>query len=97
MGYYVLVDIVDLSSVKKQLRKVPRDIIRRLQRWVLYVEMIGLIESRKIPGLHDEPLKGKWKRYRSIRLGKTWRAIYIKKKDGSINIAEVKEVTPHEY
>lgn len=90
-------DVVDLSAVRKQLRKVPKDIIKRLQRWSLYIETIGLMETRKIPGLHDEPLKGKWAGYRSIRLGLTWRAIYKSKKDGSINIVMIKEVTPHEY
>lgn len=90
-------DYADLTAVRKQLSKIPKDIVRRLQRWILYVETIGLIETRKIPGLHDEPLKGQWKGYRSVRLGKKWRAIYIHKKDGSINIAVIEEVTPHEY
>ena len=90
-------NIVDLTLVKKRLKKVPKDIIRRLQRWTMYVETVGLLETRKIPGLHDEPLKGKWKGYRSVRLGKKWRVIYIQKKDGSINILKVYEVMPHEY
>lgn len=90
-------DIVDLSPVAKKLKKVPKDIIKRLQRWIFYVESQGLLETRKIPGFHDEPLKGKWKGYRSVRLGRTWRAIYLHKKNGSVNIAIVEEVNPHEY
>ncbi len=90
-------DKVDLTKVSKQLRKVPKDIIKRLQRWILYVETQGLLETRKIPGLHDEPLKGDWKGFRSVRLGKTWRVIYKYEKSGEIHIARVEEITPHEY
>ncbi len=90
-------DIVDLSKIKKNLKKIPKDVIKRLQRWVMYVEQSGLIETRKIPGFHDEPLKGNWKGYRSVRLGKLWRTIYKHKKDGSVHIAVVEEITPHDY
>ena len=90
-------DVVELSGIKKQLKKVPLPIIRRLQRWVNYVETVGLLETRKIPGLHGEPLKGKWKGFRSIRLSKGWRAIYKHKKDGSIHIAIVEDISNHEY
>ncbi len=90
-------DVVDLTPVKKQLKKLPIEAIRRLQRWAKYVELNGLMETRKTPGFHDEPLKGKWKGFRSVRLGLKWRAIYKHKKDGTVNIATVEEVTPHEY
>ena len=90
-------DVVDFSCVKSQLKKTPKDIIKRLQRWAMYVENIGLFETRKIPGFHDELLKGKWKGYRSVRLGYKWRAIYKYNNKGKINIVEVKKVVPHEY
>lgn len=90
-------DYVDLSKVQKQLKKVPKSVIKRLIRWSRYVESVGLLETRKIPGLHDEPLSGEWKGYRSVRLGITWRAIYKHKKDGTIHIAHVEEITPHDY
>ena len=41
-----------------RVTKVSKDILRRLQRWILYVETQGLLKTRKIPGLHDEPPKG---------------------------------------
>ena len=65
-------DIVDLTHVKRQLKRIDKGIIKRLQRWVFYVETQGLLETRKIPGFHDEPLKSKWKGYRSVRLNKKW-------------------------
>lgn len=90
-------DIVDFSVAEKQLKKTPKDIIKRLQRWAVYIEMIGLIETRKIPGFHDEPLKGKWRGFRSVRLGHKWRVIYKYNKSHVINVVNVKEVTAHEY
>lgn len=89
-------DIVDFSDIKKHLKKTPKQVIQRLQRWSLYIESIGLIQTRKIPGLHDEPLKGQWKGYRSIRLGHQWRAIYKLHKNTRF-IVKLKEITPHEY
>ena len=41
---------VDLSKVHKQLKKVPHEIILRLQRWIRTVEEFGLIEARKVKG-----------------------------------------------
>lgn len=90
-------DIIDLSLVKKSLVKVPKDIIRRLQRWIKFIESIGLIETRKIPGFHDEPLKGDRKGQRSVRLNKQWRVIYTMEINGSINIIKIEEITPHDY
>ena len=89
--------VVDLSAVEKQLRFIPKATIKRLQRWVIYIETTGLMETRKIPGFHDKPLKGKWKGHRSVRLGHKWRVIYEHNKNDTTNIIKLKEITPHEY
>lgn len=52
---------------------------------------------RKIPGYHDEPLRGKRDGQRSIRLSKSYRAIYEIKQDGSIEVVMVMEVNKHDY
>lgn len=52
----------------------------------------GLYEVRKIPGYHDEPLKGKRTGQRSIRLNRAYRAIYIIYRNDVIHFVEVKEV-----
>jgi proteic killer suppression protein len=52
---------------------------------------------RKIPGFHDEPLKGDRKGQRSIRLSKAYRAIYVIGNSGNIEIAEIIEVHKHDY
>jgi proteic killer suppression protein len=51
---------------------------------------------RKRPGFHDEPLKGDRLGQRSIRLNKTWRAIY-EVQGGEAQFVSVEEVTPHKY
>lgn len=81
----------------KQLKKLPRHIVENLASWVDDVENIGLLEVRKIPGYHDEPLHGDRRGQRSIRLSKAYRAIYILKEDNKIEFVSVEEVTKHDY
>ncbi len=59
--------------------------------------IVGWPEVRKIPGYQDEPLKGKRKGQRSIRLNVAYRAIYIVNKTGVVNFVEIQEVNKHEY
>jgi toxin HigB-1 len=98
-----MINIVDLSNAKKDIRKVPLHIQLKLFGWVDDVEERGLEEVRKIPGYHDEPLKGKRKGQRSIRLSLSYRAIYItKKSEGElagefVEFVSVEEVHKHEY
>jgi proteic killer suppression protein len=88
------VEITRLAQ--KQLRKLPRHIVDNLMIWVTAVEHEGLEEVRKVPGYHDEPLKGDRIGQRSIRLSRTYRAIYEIKGD-TAEFVSVEEVTKHEY
>jgi proteic killer suppression protein len=54
----VIYSIVLSENAKKDLRKVPSHIFRKLLTWVEAVELRGLEEVRKISGYHDEPLHG---------------------------------------
>jgi proteic killer suppression protein len=88
---------VEISKqAEKQLRKVPVQIVLALHAWVRDVETNGLEEARKVPGYHDEPLKGARSGQRSIRLNRQWRAIYVIK-GGVAQFVSVEEVTPHKY
>jgi len=92
-----VIRVVEVSvSVNKNLHKIPSPIKKKLFTWVAAVEERGLHEIRKIPGYHDEALKGDRQGQRSIRLNKQWRAIYsvINKK---IEFILIEEVTPHDY
>lgn len=88
---------VVLNKVKKDLKKLPDYILRKLQKWAEQVEMLGLKEIRKVPGYHDEPLKGERRGQRSIRLSQSYRAIYIDDKDGTVELVIVLEVSKHKY
>lgn len=88
---------IDLTAIKKTLRYIPPHIVDKLHYWAYSVKKFGLNEVRKVPGFHDEPLKGKMLGERSIRLSKSYRAIYIMKSQGEIEIIKVIEVNKHEY
>ena len=81
----------------KQLDKTPRFIRIKLMAWVEDVETVGLIEVRKVPGYHDEPLRGNRQGQRSIRLNRSYRAIYTIKQNGDIEFVSIEEVSKHDY
>lgn len=85
-------------GLKKQLRKrqLPSFILVKLQDWVEDVEDRGIEEVRKIPGYHDESLQGALSGFRSIRLGKGWRACYRIERD-QVEFVSVERVDKHEY
>jgi proteic killer suppression protein len=76
--------------------RVPIQVATKLQIWIDDVKDRGLEGVRRTPGYHDEPLKGSRAGQRSIRLNKTWRAIY-EAHDGVAKFVQVEEVTPHKY
>ncbi len=84
------------SSAKKDIKKVPKYIVTKLLAWVVSVEEYGLAETSKVKGFHDEPLTGKRKGQRSIRLSRSYRAIYKIKKN-EIEFVSIEEVNKHDY
>jgi len=92
------IHIVEISpQAKKALRKVPSYILDKFEGWVKAVENEGLSQIQRIPGYHDESLKGKRSGQRSIRLNKAYRAIYILKNRSEVEFLYVEEVNKHEY
>lgn len=85
------------KQAKRDLKKVPHYIVEKFQLWVDLVENNGLRTARTIKSFHDEPLKGKRKGQRSIRLSKAYRAIYIETTNNCLELAEVQEVNKHDY
>lgn len=93
-----MIDKIELTKrARKDLRKAPKYIAKNFQRWALLIEDIGMTETRKIKGFHDEPLKGDRAGQRSARLSRSYRAIYCELPDNTINIVSVLEVKKHEY
>ena len=91
--------VVTISRfAEKQLRKIPAQIRENLLIWARSVEMKGIGEIRKLKGYHDEPLKGTRQGQRSIRLNRSYRAIYEETSpDGEITLIGVLEVNKHDY
>jgi len=88
---------VEISRrAEKQLRKVPQHIGLNLMIWVTAVELDGLEVVRKVPGYHDEPLKGARAGQRSIRLSRSYRASY-EVRGGTVEFVSVEEVSKHDY
>lgn len=93
-----MINTVVLSRrAQKDLRSAPRHVATKLLYWVGEVETSGLEEIRKQPGFHDEPLKGRRRGQRSIRLSRAYRAIYVIQQDGSVECVSVEEVSKHDY
>lgn len=84
------------KRAQKDLRLLPLSIAKRLRYWVENIAVQGLYETRKIPGYHDEPLQGARKGQRSIRLNRSYRAIYEIQCDGEEFILVI-EVNKHDY
>lgn len=87
------------AKAKKDLKKTPQNLILKLALWAKHVENEGIVKVRRIKGYHDEPLKGKRKGQRSIRLNRGYRAIYTEHANGTIELSyiEIDEVNKHEY
>ena len=88
--------VIFADKCLKQMRKLPKLVVAKVYEWADVVEEEGLEEVRKIRSYHDEPLHGKRQGQRSIRLNRSWRAIYVIKND-IMEFIEVQEVTHHDY
>ncbi len=85
------------KSARGELIKIPHSIQDSFAKWIDRIEKMGIQETRKIKGYHDEPLKGDRKGQRSVRLNKAYRAIYIQRNLGDFKILEVLEINKHRY
>ena len=89
-------DVRLTRGARKQLVSAPDYIQTKLEIWVRQVHRYGLEEVRKISGFHDEPLKGRRSGQRSIRLNRSWRAIYRVLKEEAVFVL-LEEVVNHAY
>ncbi len=93
----LLIKTVVLSpEARKQLAKLPLFIVICLDQWIAAVEDRGLAEVRKVRGYHDEPLKGSWVGYRSVRLNRCYRA-YYRIAGLEVRFVLVERIDKHEY
>ena len=85
----------DLQLVKVLASAVPIEIVKRYEKWKDVVRFSGPQGLRLIKGFHDEALAGKWKGYRSSRLGLQWRVIY--KVEAQVFKVCIERVSAHDY
>ena len=88
-------EIYEHKRVSKQLDSLPKDVLKRYEKWKDIVAISGPQGLRKIKGLHDESLRGEWKGHRSSRLNQQYRVIYKVEKDKVL--IQIVNVTPHGY
>lgn len=88
--------VVLCRRVERQLENLPKFIGDKFFGWVCEVERVGLQQVRKVPGYHDEPLKGVLNGLRSIRLSRSYRAYYRIMNDHA-KFVKVERIDKHEY
>jgi len=87
--------IEEHRRVDKQVAAMPREILKRYEKWKDIATVSGPAGLRLIKGFHDETLAGKWKGHRSSRLGLQYRVIY--RMISQEQLFEVVSITPHDY
>ncbi len=87
--------IEEHRRVDKQVASVPKDILKRYEKWKDIAEISGPPGLHLIRGFRDEALSGEWRGYRSCRLGLQWRVIY--RVVAEKLLFQVASVTAHDY
>jgi addiction module RelE/StbE family toxin len=88
-------EVLESRLCRKQLKKVPREVLEQYEVWKEIVVTSGPGAVRSIPGYRDHALKGEWKGARSSYLSRKWRVLYPIERD--VLEVLVLEVNPHEY
>jgi proteic killer suppression protein len=83
------------KNAEKALKKAPKEIQEKLEKWMDIVRLQGPKGLYEIKGFRDHALKGEWQGARASRLNDQWRVIYYVVAN-EIKIL-VMEVTPHDY
>ena len=84
------------KQAEKDLKKVPKFLVKKFSFWVDSISEIGLSETKKLKGFRDEALKGNRRGQYSIRLNVAYRAIY-QVQSGTVTFVQVLEVNKHDY
>ena len=87
--------IEEHRRIEKQLNSVPREILKRYEKWKDIAMFSGPPGLRLIRGFNDEALSGKLQAYRCSRLGLQWRVIYRAAPDQQL--FQIVSITPHDY
>jgi len=87
--------IEEHRRIDKQAASIPKEILKRYEKWKDIAAISGPPGLRLIKGFHDEALLGEWQGYRSSRLDLQWRVIY-RVIPGEL-LFQVASITAHDY
>ena len=87
--------ILEHRNVLRRVRKMPKQVLKRYEKWKDIVHLSGPSGLRQIQGFNDEPLRGEWRGHRSSRLGEQYRVIY--KVENKRLLVMVIDLTAHDY
>jgi mRNA-degrading endonuclease YafQ of YafQ-DinJ toxin-antitoxin module len=88
-------EVLEHRRVDRQVAKAPLEILKRYEKWKDLATLSGPAGLSLITGFHDEALAGKWRGWRSSRLGLKWRVVY--RTAPNRRSFYVEAVTPHDY
>ena len=86
-------EVYEHRRAAKRLDRLPKEVLKRYEKWKDIVGISGPDGLRLIKGFHDEALHGEWKGHRSSRLGEQYRVIYMVGEQKVL----VMDVTAHDY
>ena len=81
----------------RSLSRAPQVVRVNYLLWRGQVEESGLEAVREVPGYHDEPLQGKLRDVRSVRLGRSYRLFYRIVSIETLETVVIEEVNRHDY
>lgn len=87
--------IFEHRRVAKNLRRLPKEVLERYEKWKDIVMISGPEVLRHIRGFNDEALSGNWQGHRSSRLNLQYQVIYKIERDKVF--VTVERITPHDY
>ena len=88
-------EIYEHRTVPKKLRKLPREVLQRYEKWKDIVRISGPQGLRVIRGFNDEALGGVWAGHRYSRLNIQYRVLYRIERENVL--VRVVTVSPHDY
>ncbi|TLY35346.1 MAG: type II toxin-antitoxin system mRNA interferase toxin, RelE/StbE family [Nitrospirae bacterium] len=86
-------EVYEHRRAAKRLDRLPKEVLKRYEKWKDIVGISGPDGLGLIKGFHDEALHGEWKGHRSSRLGEQYRVIYMVGEQKVL----VMDVTAHDY
>ena len=87
--------ILESHEVDKICSRVPKEILKRYEKWKDILQFSGPAGLKLIKGFYDEKLSGGYVGYRSSRLNEQWRVIYKIEKDRAL--VRVIKISAHDY